>query len=195
MSKLLTILNNLSFVSFFITLTSYHHYIVSPLTSYHHYIASPLTSYHHYTAFLSMADKLSCLGVLENEKPGDALSSLDVCNSTCFPNIRMLLTILPRCPCRQQLPNRSFSVLKLLKSNLRSRKGEKRLSALTLAYIYSDSFDYRSIAAAVTEDIFLMTRKTCCTTATTADIMCHTMTQQLSLSVTLNNSIVYCTTR
>ena len=62
---------------------------------------------------------------------------------------------LPHCPCLQQL----LSVLQLLKSNLRFRVGKKRLSSLTLAYIYSDSFDYRSIAADVVEDFFLTTLK------------------------------------
>ena len=59
--------------------------------------------------------------------------------------------------------------LKVLKSNLRSRMGEERLSALTLACIYSDSFDYRSIAADVVKNFYLMICKTGCTTTTTAD--------------------------
>jgi hypothetical protein len=43
--------------------------------------------------------------------------------------------------------------------------GEERLSSLTLAYINSDFFYFLSIAADV--QLFLTTRKTCCTTATT----------------------------
>jgi hypothetical protein len=43
--------------------------------------------------------------------------------------------------------------------------GEERLSSLTLAYIYSDSYDIDSIAAYVLQDFFLAARKTCCTVA------------------------------
>jgi hypothetical protein len=49
---------------------------------------------------------------------------------------------------------------------LRSRMGEERLSSLTLAYIYKDSFDFQSIAADVLQD-FVTTRTACCTNATT----------------------------
>jgi hypothetical protein len=104
-----------------------------------------------------------------NDKPSDTLSSLDVCNAVCFPNIRMLLTIFATLPVSTATAERSFSVLKLLKSSLRSRMGEERLSSLTLAYIYSDSFDIQSIAADVLQDFFLTSRKTCCTTATTVN--------------------------
>lgn len=107
--------------------------------------------------------QLACSGL--NEKPCDSLSSLDVCNALCFPNIRKLLTIFVTLPVSTATAERSFSVLKLLKSSLRSRMGEERLSSLTLAYIYSDSFDMNSIATDVLQDFFLTTRKTCCTAA------------------------------
>jgi hypothetical protein len=62
--------------------------------------------------------------------------------------------------------NRSFSVSKLQKINLRSRMGEERLTSLTLTYIYSDTFDMQSIATKVLQDFFLTARKTCCAAAT-----------------------------
>ena len=89
-----------------------------------------LTSYHHYTASLSMADKLSCLGLLENDKPGDTLPSLDVCNSTCFLVYSYAAHNFATLPVSTATAERSFSVtvLKVLKSNLRSRTGEECLS-------------------------------------------------------------------
>jgi hypothetical protein len=107
----------------------------------------------------------SACGALK-DKPCDSLSSLDVCNALCFPNIRKLLTIFATLPLSTATADRSFSVLRLLKSNLRSRMGEERLTSLTLAYIYSDSFDMQSIATEVLQDFLLTARKTCCAAAT-----------------------------
>jgi hypothetical protein len=110
--------------------------------------------------------QLAC-GALK-EKPCDSLSSLDVCNALCFPNIRRpkLLTIFANLPVSTATAERPFSVLKLLKSNLRSRMGEERLTSLTLAYTYSDSSDKQSIATEVLQDFFLTAHKTCCVAAT-----------------------------
>ena len=102
--------------------------------------------------------QLTC-GALK-DKPCDSLSSLDVCNALCFPNIRKLLTIFASLLLSTATADRSFPVLRLLKSNLRSRMGEERLTSLTLAYIYSDSFDMQSIAIEVLQDFFLTARKT-----------------------------------
>jgi hAT family C-terminal dimerisation region len=99
------------------------------------------------------------------EKPCDSLSPLDVCNALCFPNIRKLLTIFATLPVSTATAERSFSVLKLLKSNLRSRMGEERLASLTLAYTYSDTFDMQNIATEALQDLFLTARKTCCAAA------------------------------
>jgi hypothetical protein len=77
-----------------------------------------------------------------------------------------LLTIFATLPVSTAITERSFSVLKLLKSNLLSRMGEERLTSLTLANIYSDSFDMQSIATEVLQDFFLTARKTCCAAAT-----------------------------
>jgi hypothetical protein len=87
-----------------------------------------------------------------NDKPCDSLSSLDICNTLCFPNIRKLLTIFATLPVSTATAERSFSVLKLLKSSLRSRMGEERLTSLTLTYFYSVSFDIQSIATDVLRD-------------------------------------------
>jgi hypothetical protein len=57
--------------------------------------------------------QLAC-GALK-EKPCDSLSSLDVCNALCFPNIRKLLTIFATLPFSAANAERSFSALKLLK--------------------------------------------------------------------------------
>jgi hypothetical protein len=104
--------------------------------------------------------QLTC-GALK-DKPCDSLSSLDVCNVLCFPNIRKLLTIFATLPVSTATAERSFSVLKLLESNLRTRIGEERLSSLTLANIYNDSFDMQSTATVELQDFFLTARKTCC---------------------------------
>ena len=46
---------------------------------------------------MSMAEYCA-FTALKNDRPGDNhLTHLDVCNSTCFPNIRMLLSGVGRC--------------------------------------------------------------------------------------------------
>ena len=86
--------------------------------------------------------QINC-SALENDRPG----GIDVCNSTCFQNIRMLLLTFATLPVSIATAERSFSVffsvLKLLKSNLLCKMDEECLRALTLAYPHSDSFDYQ----------------------------------------------------
>jgi hypothetical protein len=62
-----------------------------------------------------------------NDKPHDAMSSLHAYNAVCFLNVRMPLTIFASL-LTSTATARSFSVLKLVKSILRSRKGEEHVS-------------------------------------------------------------------
>jgi hypothetical protein len=47
------------------------------------------------------------------DKPCDSLSSLDVCNALCFPNIRKLLTIFATLPVSTATAERSFFSFKV----------------------------------------------------------------------------------
>ena len=52
--------------------------------------------------------QLACSAL--KEKPRDSLSSLDVCNALCFPNIRKLLTIFATLPVSTATAERSSVV-------------------------------------------------------------------------------------
>jgi hAT family C-terminal dimerisation region len=60
--------------------------------------------------------QLAC-GALK-EKPCDSLSSLDVCNAPCFPNIRKLLTIFATLPVSTATAERSFFSFKVAEEQL-----------------------------------------------------------------------------
>ena len=70
--------------------------------------------------------------------PRNVADAIDACDAEILPNMRALLQIFASLPVSSCEAERSFSVLKLLKSYLRSRMGEERLSSLALLYIHSD---------------------------------------------------------
>ena len=72
------------------------------------------------------------------DPPFDCMSSLDLCDKTLYPAIHSLLSIFATPPVSTATPERTFSVLKYLKSYLRSSTGEERLSRLALAFIHRD---------------------------------------------------------
>ena len=72
------------------------------------------------------------------DPPFDCMSSLDLCDKTFCPAIHSLLSIFATLPVSTATPERTFSVLKYLKSYLRSSTGEERLSELALAFSHRD---------------------------------------------------------
>jgi hypothetical protein len=70
--------------------------------------------------------------------PYDCMSALRMCDKTFYPAIHSLLSIFATLPVSTATAERTFSVLKYLKSYLRSSTGEERLTGLALAYIHRD---------------------------------------------------------
>lgn len=66
-----------------------------------------------------------------------ATAAIKECNKLFFPNLNVLLHIFTVLPVTTATSERSFSVLRRLKTYLRSTKGEERLNGLTLANINS----------------------------------------------------------
>jgi hypothetical protein len=70
--------------------------------------------------------------------PYDCISALDMCDKIFYPAIHSLLSIFATLAVSTATAERTFSVLKYLKSYLRSSTGEERLTGLALAYIHRD---------------------------------------------------------
>jgi hypothetical protein len=75
----------------------------------------------------------NCINHIEIET---AVETLEICYRGLFPAINCLLCILVTLPVSVSEGERSFSVLRLLKTYLRNRSGEERQSALALMYIH-----------------------------------------------------------
>jgi len=71
------------------------------------------------------------------ERPCTALESYMHCDEDVFPTIKKLLQILSTLPVSVASAERSFSTLRRLKTWLRSRMSEDRLSALCLLNVYN----------------------------------------------------------
>ena len=69
--------------------------------------------------------------------PKDHLSTLQVCDRDIFPSIHALLNIAAVVPISTATVERSFSSLRLLKTYLRNRTCERRLTGLALMYIHA----------------------------------------------------------
>jgi hypothetical protein len=67
------------------------------------------------------------------------MNALRLCDKTFFPVIHSLLSIFATLPVSTATAERTFSVLKCMKSYLRSSTGEERLTRLALAYTHHDS--------------------------------------------------------
>ena len=73
-----------------------------------------------------------------SERPTCAVSSLQACDATFFPNDFLLLAVLATLPVSTATPERSFSTLRRLKTWLRNSTGEERLSGLALLAVHRD---------------------------------------------------------
>ncbi|GBN46247.1 repressor of the inhibitor of the protein kinase [Araneus ventricosus] len=70
--------------------------------------------------------------------PKTAISSLEKCDKTFFPNIYILLKLLAVLPVSVATLERSFSSLRRLKTYLRNTTSERRLNGLALLSIHRD---------------------------------------------------------
>ncbi|GBM62982.1 repressor of the inhibitor of the protein kinase [Araneus ventricosus] len=70
--------------------------------------------------------------------PKTAISSLEKCDKTFFPNIYILLKLLAVVPISVATVERSFSSLRILKTYLRNTTSESRVNGLALLSIHRD---------------------------------------------------------
>jgi len=62
-----------------------------------------------------------------------------------FPNIKKILQLFATLPVTSATPERTFSVLKRLKTYLRATMNEERLNGLALATINKDELEYENV--------------------------------------------------
>lgn len=77
----------------------------------------------------------------KNEKfpiPQTAIESLQQCNGQLYPGIRLLIQVLATLPVSVATAERSFSTLRRLKTWLRTRMAEERLTGLALLHTHLD---------------------------------------------------------
>jgi len=72
------------------------------------------------------------------DRPSTTAESLQVCDSSIYPNISVLLRIFATIPVTTATAERSFSALRLLKTYLRATMHEQRLNGLALMAIHKD---------------------------------------------------------
>ncbi|XP_029348594.1 zinc finger MYM-type protein 1-like [Acyrthosiphon pisum] len=79
---------------------------------------------------------------IENTDTGkhtvNVFDTLDACCGIIFPTIKSLISILASLPISTASAERSFSTLRRLKTWLRSRMGEHRLTGLALLHTHKD---------------------------------------------------------
>ena len=75
---------------------------------------------------------------IESVIPHTALKSLNLCNSTVYPNVSALLKTLATLPFTSVECERNNSALKRLKTYTRSTMSQDRLQGLALMYIHRD---------------------------------------------------------
>ncbi|CAI6355298.1 unnamed protein product [Macrosiphum euphorbiae] len=68
----------------------------------------------------------------------NVLESLSECDKTVFPTIQTIFAIICTLPISVASAERSFSTLKRVKTWLRSRMGNNRLSGLVLLHVHRD---------------------------------------------------------
>ncbi|GBL60750.1 repressor of the inhibitor of the protein kinase [Araneus ventricosus] len=86
--------------------------------------------------FMSWKEK--CSQEKSENLPKTAISSLEKCDKTFFPNIYILLKLLAVLPVSVATVERSFSSLRRLKTYLRNTTSESRLNGLALLSIHRD---------------------------------------------------------
>jgi hypothetical protein len=89
--------------------------------------------------------------------PSTAIEGLLACDHQTFPIISSLLTILLTLPVSTAGVERSFSSLRRLKTWVRSRMGETRLTGLALLNIHRDI----PVSAQTVTDDFAKAKKRC----------------------------------
>ncbi|CAH2011575.1 unnamed protein product [Acanthoscelides obtectus] len=72
------------------------------------------------------------------QKPATVLDAIDNCDDQFFPSIKKLLIILATLSVSTVTPERSFSTLKRLKTYLRNKMGDERLTGLALMSVHRD---------------------------------------------------------
>lgn len=72
------------------------------------------------------------------QKPATVIDAIDHCDDQFFPSIKKLLIILATLPVSTATPERSFSTLKRLKTYLRNKMGDERLTGLALMSVHRD---------------------------------------------------------
>lgn len=82
--------------------------------------------------------KLSSMNASGTELPDTLLGSMKLCPKQFFPYIHQSMKILVTMPVGTAEAERSFSAMKLIKSNLRTTMGNERLSCLALVHIHQD---------------------------------------------------------
>lgn len=70
------------------------------------------------------------------KKPTEIMDILDACDKEFYPNIHFLLKILATIPVSTTTVERSFSTLKRLKTLLRNKTGNERLTGLALLSVH-----------------------------------------------------------
>ncbi|ESN98243.1 hypothetical protein HELRODRAFT_84726 [Helobdella robusta] len=74
-----------------------------------------------------------------NSQPKTAIEALALCNSNLYLTIHSLLSILCTMPVSVATAERSFSTLRRLKTWMRSKMKEERLTGLALMNIHCDT--------------------------------------------------------
>ncbi|GBN87483.1 hypothetical protein AVEN_28752-1 [Araneus ventricosus] len=85
-----------------------------------------------------MSWKEKCNQEKSENLPKTAISSLEKCDKTLFPNIYILLKLLAVVPVSVATVERSFSSLSRLKTYLRNTTSESRLNRLALLSTHRD---------------------------------------------------------
>jgi len=80
------------------------------------------------------------------EKPNGLVETIETTNEVLYLNVTTVLTILLTMSVSTATPERSFSVMRRVKSYMRSTMKTERLSALALMYAYRDTLIDTEIA-------------------------------------------------
>ena len=73
-----------------------------------------------------------------NTVPSSAIEALCACHADIYPNVYILLTILGTLLVSTATSECSFSIMRRLKTNLRSSIGNERMTGLALLSIHKD---------------------------------------------------------
>jgi len=81
---------------------------------------------------------------LREKLPETAVEAIQHCTEL-FPNIKKILQLFATLPVTSATPERTFSVLKRLKTYLRATMNEERFNGLALATINKDELEYENV--------------------------------------------------